>query len=304
MLDLTFDYASCVRGSEKVSWRLDDVMPADTNLDFSRPFLPEALAGATRVPGLDPQERKTLNQISGNAYLNLFQFVEEYILAAAVQQTHAELFGDHEAVRALLRFAEEEAKHQQLFWRYREAFDRGVGKPCEVLGSATEVARVILSKGPLAVTMVTCHLELMTLQHYTECVRDDTGVDPLFSRLLKFHWLEESQHAKIDALELDKLASRATPSQIDAAFDDYLGICGAFDELLAKQADLDVASLATLTGRTFSDAEAKEIRASQHASYRKTFLWYGMTNGTFQQYLAKLSTHGAKRVAERAATLA
>jgi hypothetical protein len=178
MLDLNFDYASCIRNSEKVSWKLDEVFPLDTKLDFSRPFLPAALAGKGALSFLDEGDKKKLNQITGNAYLNLFQFVEEYILAMSVQHAQAEMFGDHDAIRALCRFAEEEAKHQALFWRYRAAFDRDVGKPCGVLGEAAAVAGVILGKSPIAVTIVTCHLELMTQQHYTECVRDDGRSSP------------------------------------------------------------------------------------------------------------------------------
>lgn len=303
MLELNFDYRSCVSNSEKVAWRVEDILPEGTNLDFSRPFLPDALVGASKLAVLGEKEKVTLNQITGNAYLNLFQFVEEYILVSAVQHAQAEMFGDHDAIRALVRFADEEVKHQQLFKRYRVAFDRGVGKPCAVLECAAEVAGVILSKSPMAVMLTTCHIELMTLQHYTECVKDDAGVDPLFAKLLRSHWVEESQHAKIDALELDKVASAATPDRIGLAFDEYLGILEAFDGLLLQQAEMDVASLASLTGNAYGPDAAAAIKRSQHAGYRKTFLWYGMTNPTFVDYLRKMSADGAARVAARAKEL-
>jgi hypothetical protein len=304
MLDLSFDYAGCVKNSEKVSWKLDDVFPADTRLDFSRPFLPAALAGGGGLEGLSDTERRTLNQITANAYLNLFQFVEEYILAMTVQHAHAELFGDHDAIRALCRFAEEEAKHQALFWRYRAAFDRDVGQPCGVLGSAAAVAGVILGKSPIAVLLVTCHLELMTQQHFTECVRDDGGIDPLFAKLLRFHWLEEAQHAKIDALELEKLLASATPEQISTAFDEYFGILDAFESLLGNQADFDVASLEQVSGRALSDDGRAEVRAAQLAAYCRTFLWYGMTNPVFAGYVAAMSEPARRRLAEKAARYA
>jgi hypothetical protein len=303
MLDLNFDYRSCVSNSEKVAWKLDEILPEGTNLDFGRRFLPDALVGASKLAVLDDKQKLALNQITGNSYLNLFQFVEEYILVSVVQHAQAEMFGDHDAIRALVRFADEEVKHQQLFKRYRVAFDRGVGKPCPVLECAAEVAGVILSKSPMAVMLTTCHIELMTLQHYTECVKEDEGVDPLFAKLLKSHWLEESQHAKIDALELDKVAHSATPEMITQAFDEYLGILEAFDGLLAQQAEMDVAALASVTGATFDADESAVIKRSQHQGYRKTFLWYGMTNPTFINYIHKMSPEGADRVAARATEL-
>ena len=121
---------------------------------------------------------------------------------AFVQASSAEMFGDHTAIRTLVRFADEELKHQMLFARYRRSFDKGFGVPCEVLSSAAEVAGVILGKHRIAVMLITLHIEWMTQQHYTESVKDDSGVDPLFKKLLKHHWLEEAQHARIDALEL------------------------------------------------------------------------------------------------------
>jgi hypothetical protein len=304
MLGIDHAYDAIVRNSEKANWKLDEAMPAGTRLDFTRPFLPDALANTRSIAFLDARERMVLNQIAGNSYLNLFAFVEEYILATVIQHATAALFGDREATRALLRFAEEESKHQMLFHRYREAFDADFGSPCGVLESAVEVAQVIMSKSPIAVMLVTLHLELMTQQHYTECVKDDEGVDPLFKRLLRFHWMEESQHAVLDAYELDKLLDEAPPEAIDRGFDDYLDICGAFEGLLDAQAGMDVDSFARATGRAFSETERAEIKASQRRGYVKTFLWYGMTNRDFIATLERISQAQRDRVAERAAALA
>jgi hypothetical protein len=299
MLKLGFDYSSCVRTSEKVTWRLDDAMPPGTVLDFTKPFLPEPLTLTEQIACLNATERRTLNQIAGNAYLNLFAFVEEYILSTMAQHMSAELFGDHEAIRALARFIDEEVKHQQLFARYKAAFAQGFGHTCQVLDSAVTVAGVIMSKSPLAVMLTTLHIELMTQQHYTECVKGNTELDPLFARLLHLHWLEESQHARIDLLELDKLLDDATPAQIRQGFDDYLDILTAFDGLLAEQATFDLASLATATGRAFSADESEEIRAVSHRAYRKTFLLYGMTNPMFVDVTQKISARDRESIDRR-----
>lgn len=304
MLNLNFDYASCVRNSEKVTWRLDEVMPETARLDFSKPFLPNELADNKELAGfLTDDERRTLNQIAGNAYLNLFAFVEEYILATMAKHAQAEVFGDTNALRALVRFVDEELKHQALFERFRKAFDRDFGHDCAVLETAVEVAGVIMSHSPAAVLIVTLHIELMTQQHYTECVRDAKNVDPLFQTLLKHHWLEESQHARIDALELAKIVAYLSKQDIDKACDEYLGILDAFDGLLKQQADLDVPSFERAVGRTFDPAQQKRIAEVQLAGYRKTFLWYGMTNPTFVEYVRQLSSAKAAAIAERARQL-
>lgn len=303
MINPGFDYASCIKNSEKVAWKLDDVLPPDTRLDFGRPFLPDAFTGASAIPWLDARGRLLLNQINGNAYMNLFAFVEEYIIAVALEHAHAEMFGDHVATRALVRFAEEELKHQALFQRYHEMFERDFPHKCGVLGSAAEVAGVILGKRPIAVMLVTLHLEIMTQAHFTESVRDDAGLDPLFVSMLKHHWLEEAQHAKIDHLELLKLCDVATPEQLREAFDDYLGLIDAFDGLLQAQAKMDVESLATALGRPLSEAERDDVMKAQHSGYRRTFLTYGMNHRQFAQVLSSLSDDAAARVAQKAASL-
>ena len=303
MLELDYDYAACVRNSEKVAWKLDDVMPLGARLDFSRPFLPAKLAGRGDLSFLTADEARKLNQITGNAYLNLFAFVEEYIIALAVQHAHAEMFGDHDAIRALTRFADEEAKHQAMFLRYVDAFQREFGHPTEVLGAAAEVAGVILSKHPIAVMLVTLHLEIMTQAHYVECVKDDTAIEPLFAKLLRFHWMEESQHARIDQLELNKLLVAAAPGAVATALDDYLGLIEAFDGLLSSQAQMDARSFATATGRKLDDAQIRTLVQAQHKGYRHTFLVYGMTNPSFLETLAKISKDAASRVSHRAEEL-
>jgi hypothetical protein len=304
MLELGYDYATCIRNSEKVAWKLDEVMPPGTSLDFSKPFLPAALSGERNLSLLNDEEKLKLNHISGNSYLNLFKFVEEYIIATAVDHAQAEMYGDHNAIRALLRFAEEELKHQALFARYLAAFAESFGTECGVLDNAAEVAGVILSKSPISVMMITLHLEIMTQAHYTESVRGDESIDPLFASLLKHHWLEEAQHARIDALELDKLADFATPEMITAGFNDYLDLCKAVDGLLEAQTNMDIESLSKASKREFSEDERKAIFTAQHAAYRNTFLISGMTNRQFVGMLEKLSAEGAKRVAEHAASLA
>lgn len=299
MFGLNFDYASCIANSEKVAWKLDEVMPAGTELDFTRPFLPEQLVMLKAVTCLNDDEKRKLNQIVGNAYLNLFAFVEEFILATIVQHAHAEMFGDRTAVRALCRFAEEEVKHQQLFGRYREAFNRGFGHDCGVLESAVEVAEVIMSKSPIAVMVLTLHIELMTQQHYTECIKDNNQIDPFFASLLKYHWLDEAQHAKIDALELEKLVMLSNQEEIERAVDEYIEILGAFDGLLNQQAEMDLASLGAITGRTFTEQERAEMIRALMSSYRKTFIIYGMTNPGFVKIMGLMSKSGQARIADK-----
>jgi hypothetical protein len=304
MITTNFDYGSCVRTSEKVSWNLDEVFPPDLKLDFTRRFLPDSIANGGDLPFLSEAEALKLNQITGNSYLYLFYFVEEYIIASTMQHANAEVFGDEMALRALLRFAEEEVKHQQLFQRFGAAFKRDFSVECGFIENPQAVAEVILGKVPMAVLLVTLHLELVTQQHFVQGFRQgEDGLDPLFASLLKHHWLEEAQHAKIDALELQKLSATATPEQIKTAIDDYLGILGAFAGLLAAQAKLDVGSLERAVGKTFTEDQRAAIEAAQTRAYRRVFITLGIENPTFVKYCEQFSAEGQRRVAAQVPAL-
>jgi hypothetical protein len=298
MPKLPFTYRDVVRNSIRVCWQLDDLFPENTTLDLSRPHLPEAIARATELDFLKQPEQLALNHIRSNAYMNLFGFVEEYIIAQTVRHAEAELFGDHDALRALLRFGEEELKHQLMFQRYCAAFRAAFRGPCEVLGSAAAVANVILGKTPMAVMLTTLHLEIMTQQHYVDAVRDFSS-DRRFADLLKHHWLEEAQHSKIDMLELSKMCEHVDPVFLQTAFLDYLDIIAAFDGLLRQQVEMDMASLQAFCGRELTPGQQDRYRAAQQASYRRDFIHLGMTHPQFVELCTELSPEGARLVADR-----
>src|SRR5262245_26613599 len=188
---LNTDYGKVVEISERVAWRLNEVVPDGAELDFKRPFMPAAMFQGGSLDFLSAGEKLKLNQIFGNSYAYLFYFVEAYIIDMAMRHAEAELYGNDDNLRAMLRFAEEEVKHQKMFQRFKVMFDRSFGSECDLVQNPQAVAGVILSKSPMAVTLVTLHLELITQAHYVDCMRDSNEMEPLFQRLFKHHWLEE-----------------------------------------------------------------------------------------------------------------
>src|SRR5215471_115688 len=263
-----------IHTSEQVAWTIESVLKPDARFDLKRPFLPDSLANVAKISCLNDAERLTLNQIRGHAYLYLFSFVEEYIIATAVRHSTAEVFGDHTALRALLRFAEEEVKHQEMFRRACRMLTDAFGLLRDVLPNPQAVAEVILSHKPMAVLLITLHLEIMTQHHFVESFRRGAAdeLDPLFRQMLRHHWLEEAQHAKIDILELRKLAADATPELREQSVDDYIKIVGALDGLLTQQAKNDIATLGRVLGREFTEAEQREMLDAQAGAYRRTFV--------------------------------
>ena len=121
-----YSYQGALEASERIDWRVEDIIGGDKRLDFSKPFMPESLAQVRKLSFLSPEEQRTLNQIRGHEYLAMFGLVEEFILPYVVDHARPQLSGDDYRVRALLQFAGEEAKHIHLFKSFRREFEAAV----------------------------------------------------------------------------------------------------------------------------------------------------------------------------------
>jgi hypothetical protein len=276
----------------------------DKRLDFSKPFLPDSLAGVAGLSSLSDREKLLLNQIRGNSYLYMFGFVEEFILPFALDEARsATPGGDPFEVRALVTFAEEEAKHIHLFHRFAEEFAAGFHSPCGVIGPAAEVAKVVLSHSRLGVAILTLALEWATQAHYIDSIKDDQELDPQFKSLLRHHWMEEAQHAKLDTLVVDKLAIAGGPEAIAKGLADFGAIGGAVDGLLLQQVQLDLDSLEAASGRKLASAEREEIAAVQTKAYRYTFLVTALIHKNFLATVEQLSPGAADSMREMARAL-
>ncbi|HEX6245306.1 MAG TPA: diiron oxygenase [Polyangiales bacterium] len=291
-----YDYEQVLSVSERVAFHIDEVLAPGARFDFTRPFLPETLARVEGLSFLTPRERLCLNQIRAHAYLGMFGTVEEFILPFVLDHARAELSRSDARTRALLQFAGEEAKHIDLFRRFCARFQRDFGSACELVGPAQAVARSVLAQGPLAVALTILHIEWMTQRHYIESVKNDQQLEPQFQKLLKYHYLEECQHAKLDTLMVLELARDMKPAEVTHSVGDYLSLIGAFDALLAQQVELDVRSLERAQKRALSQAEWEATRSAQLAAARFTFLGTGMTHPNFLETLDSISPASTEKV--------
>src|SRR6185436_641499 len=154
-----YSYQSTLNASQAVNWRIEDIIGGERRLDFRKPFMPESLARIEPLEFLTRDEQRILNQIRGNTYLAIFGLVEEFILPFVLDHARPHLQGDDYRVRALLQFAGEEAKHIQLFKRFKQEFEEGFGTDCSVIGPPEEIAAEVLSHGPLGVALAILQIE-------------------------------------------------------------------------------------------------------------------------------------------------
>lgn len=239
-------------------------------------------------------------QIRGHEYLAMFGLVEEFILPYVVDHARPNLSGDDFRVRALLQFAGEEAKHIHLFKSFRQDFERGFGSPCPFIGPAEDIKNFVLSHSPLGVAISILHIEWITLRHYIEGVKDNQELDPQFKSLLKHHWLEESQHTKLDTLMVQELAQTASEKEIDLAFEEY-GKIGAFiDQGIQQQAQFDADAFVGATGRNLSASEREAMIGAVTKAMRWTYLGTGMTHPNFLNTVGQIKPEARTQIEQMA----
>ena len=291
-----YTYQSALSAAEVIRWRIDDIIGGDKRLDFSKPLMPETLARVSGLTFLNDDEKRTLNQIRGNAYLCIFGLVEEFILPYLMDHARPQLQGDDYRVRALLQFAGEEAKHIHLFKLFCGEFEKGFGDKPAVIGPPEAIAQAILAHDPLAVALTILHIEWMTQRHYQESVKDDQELDPQFKSLLKHHWMEEAQHAKLDTLVVEALSEGRAMDKIATAVEEYIEIGGFIDGGLAQQTQFDLDAFERATGRSLTAGERENLLEWQRQANRWTYLGSGMTHPNFLATLESLAREARARV--------
>ena len=106
MTEQKFTYKEVLATSERIKWRVEDIIGEDRPLDFGRNFMPDALARTEVMMFLNRDEKMVANQIRGHNYLYMFGMVEEFILPFVLDHARPQLKdGDDYRVRALLQFA-------------------------------------------------------------------------------------------------------------------------------------------------------------------------------------------------------
>jgi hypothetical protein len=284
-----YNFKDVLGRAERITWRVDDLIGEGKTLDFNRPFMPENLARTEGLAFLSADEKRVLNQVRGHTYLSIFGLVEEFILPFVLDHARPFINGDDYRVRAYLEFAAEEAKHIHLFRRFKEEFAKGFPVECKIIGPADAISKQILSHHPLSVALTILHIEWMSQRHFQESIHDDGTLDPQFKNLLKFHWMEELQHAQLDTLMVEAIAAEMNQDQIDAAIEGYLAVGGFLDDGLAHQTKFDLEAFEAASGHTLAASERERFIGIQHQANRWTYLGTGMTHANFLETVGRLS---------------
>jgi hypothetical protein len=283
-------YAKCIEVSKRIRWDIDRDVIRGRQFDFSRKFLPDGISRVNELEFLNADERRQLSQVQGRTYANMFGLVERFIGAKILEVSREHWLGDQTKLEALVRFTDEELKHQELFRRIERMAAEDMPAGYNFLPRPNDVASVVLGKSTWAVLGLTCFIELFTQAHYRSSIEPDANLSELYKDVFFFHWKEESQHAILDELEWRRENANLSATERDIAVDDLIALVGAVDGLLQLQAAADADYFLKVCGRSFTEQEQARLRAGVLKAYRWQYIVSGVEDPRFMGILGSMIT--------------
>jgi len=297
-------FARCIEISKRVRWDIERDVIKGRRFDVTQKFLPDGLSLVEELEFLSEPEKLFLSQIQGRTYANIFGLVERFINAKVLEVSRDYWLGDQVALEALIRFSDEELKHQELFRRVERLAGADMPTGYTFAPDPDEVARIVLTKSTWSVLALTLDIELFTQLHYRESIESADNLSDLWKDVFLFHWKEECQHAVVDELELIRCDEKLTEAERDSAVSDLIDLVVAVDGILQMQAKVDADYFAGNCGRKLSDEEI----AASHAGILKAYRWQYILSGVQHPHFAEvlfslLNKEQAARIEAALATL-
>jgi hypothetical protein len=284
----TSRFARCVAASKRVRWDIEEDVIRGRDFDRAHKYLPDGLSRVNEISFLSEDEKRYLSQIQGRTYANVFGLVERFINAKVLELSQDYWLGDQIALEALVRFSDEELKHQELFRTIEQMTAETLPDGYCFTPDPDAVAQVVLGKSTWAVLALTLHIELFTQLHYRQSIDPDSALSPLFKDVFLYHWKEESQHAILDELEFTRHDATLTPEERDRAVDEFIELVAAVDGILQGQASEDVRYFADTCGRAIGGDERQKLEDAVLKAYRWQYIVSGAQHPHFLEVLGGL----------------
>jgi hypothetical protein len=297
-------YAKCIEGSKRIRWDIYKDVLRGREFDFSKKFLPDGISKVDQLDFLNDDERRFLSQIQGRTYASMFGFVERFIVAKILDVTRDHWLGDQVALEALIRFCDEELKHQELFNQIEIMMSNHMPTGYIFPWDPNEVAGAVLEKSTWAVMALIYEIELFTQEHYKKSIEPDENLSELYKDVFLYHWKEEAHHAVMDALEWPREDQKLTPTERDRAIDEVIELIGAVDGILQAQSKSDAEYFFKISDRSFSEEEVARMKDCLLKAYRWQYIFSGVEHPRFKALFSSMITEAqGQRVGKALASL-
>jgi hypothetical protein len=286
----TSRYARCIEVSKRIRWDIERDVIRGRRFDFGRKFMPDGLSKIGQLSFLSSAEKRFLSQIQGRTYANMLALVERYVDGKTLEISQGHRFGDQVALEALVRMADEELKHQELFRRLDAMAAAGMPAGYVFVPEPNEFATTVLSKSTWAALGLTLDIELFSQAHYRSSIDPDPELSELWKDVFLFHWKEESQHAILDELAWRSEHARLSAAEREQGVSDLIDLVGAVDGIVRVQAEADAEYFIANAGRPVSAAGQASVHDVVLKAYRWQYVATGAQEPRFAEVLTELVT--------------
>jgi hypothetical protein len=284
-------YARTIQASKAIHWDIDKDVIKGRRFDLAKKYLPDGLSLAREL-ALPEAESRFVSQIQGRTYANVFGLVERFITAKLIDISGQHALGDQNALEALVRFSDEEIKHQALFRRIEAMMGETMPAGYRFDVDPDAVARAVLAKSTWAVLVLTLHIELFVQLHYRQSIEPDSELSDLFKDVFLFHWKDEAQHSVLDELELKRHDATLSREERERAVGEFIDLVVAVDSILQGQAKADATYFAATCGRAVPPAEAELVARHFLKAYRWQYIFSGAGHPRFQSIVKGMIGEG------------
>ncbi len=288
-------YAKCIEVSKRVRWDIDKDVLRGRSFNFSQKFLPDGITKIDQFDFLTDGDKRFASQIQGRTYANMFGFVERFITAKVLDCTRDHWLGSQIALESLVRFSDEELKHQILFRRIEPMIAAGMPEGYVFLPDPDAAAAAVLENSTWAVLGLTLEIELFTQEHYKQSIAPDDNLSELFKDIFLFHWKEETTHAMLDELEWERVNNKISGEEREQGVDQLIAMVADVDGILQRQSAADVNYFLTASTHPFTVDEAERLKEGFLQAYRWQYIFSGVEHPRFQTMLAAVTSAGQRQ---------
>jgi len=283
-------YAKCIEVSKRVRWDIDKDVLRSRTFDFSQKFLPDGLTRIDQFDFLSDHDKRFASQIQGRTYANMFGFVERFITAKILDCTRDHWLGSQIALESLVRFCDEELKHQMLFRKIEPMMAAGMPEGYTFLPDPDAVAEAVLKNSTWAVMGLILEIELFTQEHYKQSIAPQDNLSELYKDIFLFHWKEETSHAIVDELEWERVNAKISDRERERAVDELIAMVADVDGILQTQSAADVDYFLKISDQSFTSDQTRDLKAGFLDSYGWQYIFSGVEHPRYQNMLAVVST--------------
>ena len=279
-------YARAVEGSKRIRWDIERDVLRGALLRFLEKVLPDGLSKVPMLDFLTDSKKRRPPKSRAGPTPTCSGSWNASLWAKSWTWPEDHRLGDQTALEALIRFCDEELKHQELFRRIELMMAEGMPQGYAFNWNPNVVAGAVLEKSTWAVLALMYEIELFTQEHYKQSIEPDENLSELYKDVFLYHWKEEAHHAYLDAWNGLGRTRSCRPRNGTWPWTKPSSWWERWTVYLQAQSKSDAEYLIKSCGRPFTEDEAQRAETVFLQAYRRQYIFSAWSILVFSPFCA------------------